>query len=67
MKIDTGRGSPTYVALRRDNGVVIHQGASKIYLAPDELNGVLGAIHKMTGQCSPMRAGKTADSETSLD
>lgn len=55
------------MALRRDNGVVIHQGASKIYLAPDELNGVLGAIHKMTGQCSPMRAEKTADSETSLD
>lgn len=55
------------MALRRDNGVVIHQGASKIYLAPDELTGVLGAIHKMTGQCSPMRAGKTADSETALD
>lgn len=60
MKIDKGRGLPTFVAPRKDNGVTIHQGASRIYLAPDELAGVLDAIHTITGQCSPMRAGKTA-------
>jgi hypothetical protein len=59
MKIDKGgRGAPTWVARRRDGGVTIHQGASRIMLAPDELADVLEAIHIMTGQCSP-RAEKT--------
>jgi hypothetical protein len=60
MKIDCGHGAPTFVALRRDNGVTLHQGASRIMLAPDELTAVLAAIQDLTnGQCSPSRAGKT--------
>jgi len=58
MKIDLGRGTPTFVALRRDNGVTIHQGASRIMLARDELAAVLAAIDTLTSQCSP-RAEKT--------
>ncbi|OBA82674.1 hypothetical protein A9W99_11220 [Mycobacterium sp. 1164966.3] len=52
MKIDKGRGIATYAALRRDNGVTIHQGASRIMLAPDELAELLDAIQAITGQCS---------------
>lgn len=52
MKVDTGRGAPTFLARRRDGGVTIHQGASRIMLAPDELADVLDAIHTLTGQCS---------------
>ena len=59
MKVDTGRGAPTYLALRRDNGVTIHQGASRIMLAPDELAAVLGAINELTS-VKPARAGKTS-------
>lgn len=58
MKIDLGRGAPTWVAQRRDNGVTIHQGGSRIHLAPDELAAVLNAIQQLTGQGSP-RAEKT--------
>jgi hypothetical protein len=53
MKIDLGHGAPTYIALRRDNGVTIHQGASHIMLGPDELAAVLNAIQTMTSQSSP--------------
>jgi hypothetical protein len=59
VKIDTGRGTPTYVALRRDFGVTLHQGGSRILLAPDELAEVLEAIHELTGQGSPIGAEKT--------
>jgi hypothetical protein len=60
MKVDLGRGAPTFVARRHDNGVTIHQGASRIMLAPDELAAVLAAIQELTnGQCSPSRAEKT--------
>lgn len=59
MKIDLGRGAPTYVALRNDNGVTLHQGASRIHLAPDELASVLEAINTMTSQGSRPAAEKT--------
>lgn len=58
MKIDRGRGAPTFIARRRDNGVTIHQGASRVILAPDELADLLDAIYSLTGLCS-LRAGKT--------
>lgn len=58
MKVDLGKGAPTYVAPRRDNGVTIHQGGSRIYLGPDELAAVLDAIHTVT-QCSRSAAEKT--------
>lgn len=66
MKIDKRRGALTYVAPRRDNGVIIHQGASRIYLAPDELVEVLAAIETVTSQGSRSAAEKTID-ETSVD
>lgn len=59
MKVDCGRGAPTYVAPRRDNGVTIHQGASRIHLAPDELTAVLDAIRTVTTQGSRAAAEKT--------
>ena len=49
MKIDRGRGTPTFIARRRDNGVTIHQGASRVILAPDELADLLDAIQSLTG------------------
>lgn len=67
MKIDLGQGAPTFVAPRRDNGVTIHQGGSRIHLAPDELAAVLNAIHQLTGQGSPIRAEKTrSDNHTRM-
>jgi len=62
MKIDKGRGTPTYVARRRDGGVTIHQGGSRVMLAPDELAAVLNAIQELTSQCSPVRAEKAIES-----
>ncbi len=63
MKVDLGKGAPTYVAPRRDNGVTIHQGGSRIYLGPDELAAVLDAIHTITTQCSRSAAEKTVKFE----
>ena len=61
MKVDKGHGTPTYVARRNDNGVTLHQGASRIRLAPDELAAVLDAIRSITGQRSPHGAEKTKE------
>jgi hypothetical protein len=61
VKIDRGRGAPTYVARRRDNGVTIHQGGSRIMLAPDELAEVLEAIHTLTSQGSRVAAEKAIE------
>ncbi|BBX01866.1 hypothetical protein BST36_20800 [Mycolicibacterium moriokaense] len=59
IKINSDQGAPTYVALRRDNGVTIHQGKSHIMLAPDELSAVLDAIYTITGQSDPRGSEKT--------
>jgi hypothetical protein len=48
VKIDLGRGAATRVERRRDGGVVINQGTSRIYLGCDELKAVLVAIHALT-------------------
>jgi hypothetical protein len=63
MKVDLGHGAPTYVALRRDRGVTIHQGASHVMLAPDELAAVLAAIETLTNQSGPSGAEKTKNAE----
>ncbi|TGD85139.1 hypothetical protein BayCH28_22320 [Mycolicibacterium sp. CH28] len=61
MRVDIGRGVPTFIAPRRDGGVTIHQGKSHIMLAPDELAAVLDAIYTLSGQSSRAAAEKTTE------
>ncbi|MCV7348275.1 hypothetical protein [Mycolicibacterium rhodesiae] len=50
MKVDIGSGTPIYVSSRRDGGISLHQGASKIFMGIDELNAVLDAINDEQGR-----------------
>lgn len=59
MKVDLGKGTPTHLTLRRDNGVIINQGGSHIMLAPDELAALLDGIYEITGLSDPRRSEKT--------
>jgi hypothetical protein len=57
VRIDMGRGAPTYVTVRTDGGVILNQGRSHIMLGPDELAAVIDAVQSQR----PKRAEKTTN------
>lgn len=49
MRISIGPGAAIYVTLRREGGICLHQGTSKIWLSTEELTAVLDAITDLQG------------------
>jgi hypothetical protein len=49
MKIYTGHGTPLWLSLRENNGLITMQGTSRLLLDAEELQQYLDAIYRMTG------------------
>lgn len=60
MKIPTKHGAPIYLSERRDKGIAIIQGKSRIWLSEDEAKNLRQAFDEMIGATAPRKRYRMA-------